>query len=299
MQWLYIFILYGLFTSRDLIKSQKRGTAFYEQITPVNDENEGILHACEKGGEMRKTWGVLGSALVLIWVISCAPTARVTTYGGPSVDEAQAERYDGPKARLAVGKFTDKTAKGGWSGGWMGMFGVGWPQIGDGMRDMLTTALFNTNRFIVLEREQLNEVLAEQDLGVSGRVKQGTEAPTGEVYGAELLITAAVTEFEGSSKGAGGITRMLGVGVGGGMKEAHVAIDIRIIDTKTSQIVAAASVEGEAKSFGIGGATHIGSLPVVLGGFNKTPIEKAIRVCIQEATEYIVSQTPAEYYRHK
>lgn len=249
---------------------------------------------------MRK-WSMGISILaILIWIMSCAPTAQVTSSGGPSIAQAQAERYDGPKARLAVGEFTDKTAKGGWRGGWLGMFGVEWRQIGEGMRDMLTTALFNTNRFIVLEREQLEEVLKEQDLGATGRVKKGTEAPIGEIYGADLIITAAVTEFEGSTKGVGGGTRVLGVTLGGGVKQGHVAIDIRIIDAKTSQIVAATTVEGKSSSFGIGGATNIGgSLPVALGGFSKTPVEKAIRVCIQEAVNYIVSQTPQNYYRHE
>jgi len=235
-----------------------------------------------------------------IWLSSCAPTATVTSTGGPSISQAQAERYDGPKARLAVGEFQDKTAKGGWTGGWFGMYGLQWRQIGDGMRDMLTTALFNSNRYIVLEREQLGEVMREQDLGATGRVKKGTEAPVGEIYGAELLITAAVTEFEGSTKGASGGTRILGVRVGGGVQKGHVAIDIRIIDTKTSQIVAATSVQGDSTSFGVQGSTWVGSrLPVSLGGFSKTPVEKAIRVCIQKAVEYIVSQTPADYYRHR
>jgi curli biogenesis system outer membrane secretion channel CsgG len=249
---------------------------------------------------MRKIFVFIALFAVIIWLGSCAPTAQVTSSGGPSIAEAQAERYDGPKARLAVGEFQDKTAKGGWTGGWLGMFGMNFKQIGDGMQDMLTTALFNTNRFIVLEREQLGEVLKEQDLAASGRIKKGTEAPTGEIYGAELLITAAVTEFEGGAKGVGGGTKVLGVTVGGGVKKAHIAIDIRIIDTKTSQIVAATSVEGSATNIALGGLTNIGgSLPVALGGFSKTPTEKAIRVCIQKAVEYIVSQTPADYYRYK
>lgn len=180
------------------------------------------------------------------------------------------------------------------------MWGVEFRDIGEGMRDMLTTALFNTNRFIVLEREQLGEVIKEQDLAKSGRIKKGTEAPTGEIYGAELLITAAVTEFEGSAKGVGGGTKVLGVTVAGGAKKAHLAIDLRIIDMKTSQIVAATTVEGSATNFAAGGAANIGGkLPVALGGFSKTPTEQAIRVCIQKAVEYIVSQTPAQYYRHK
>lgn len=249
---------------------------------------------------MKKTFVLVAFVSIIIWLSSCAPTAEVTSTGGPSIAEAQAERYDGPKARIAVGEFQDKTAKGGWTGGWLGMFGITWRQIGDGMHDMLTTALFNSNRYIVLEREQLDEVLKEQDLAAAGRIKKGTEAPTGEIYGAELLITAAVTEFEGGAKGVGGGTKVLGVTVGGGMKKAHIAMDIRIIDTKTSQIVAAMSVEGEATSFAVGGATTIGdTLPVALGGFSKTPTEKAIRICIQKAVDYIASQTPTEYYRHE
>jgi curli biogenesis system outer membrane secretion channel CsgG len=231
--------------------------------------------------------------------MSCAPTAQVMSTGGPSIDQAQAERYDGPKARIAVSDFEDKTAKGGGAGGWMAMFGYNFKQIGDGMRDMLTTSLFNSNRYIVLEREKLDQVLAEQDLGASGRIKKGTEAQIGEIYGAELLITAAVTEFEGSKQAIGGGTRVLGVSLGGGVKKGHVAIDIRIIDTKTSQIVAATSVQGDAKSFGLGGATRVGSVPVGLGGLSKTPIEQAIRVCIQAAVDYIVAQTPSQYYHHR
>jgi len=248
---------------------------------------------------MKKISVIVAFFALIIWITGCAPTATVTSTGGQTIAQAQAEAYDGPKARIAVGKFEDKTAKGGWSGGWYGMWGVRFAQIGDGMQDMLTTSLFNSGRYIVLEREQLGEVLAEQDLGASGRIKEGTQAPIGEIYGAELLITAAVTEFEGAAKGAGGGTRVLGVTVGGGLKKSHIAIDIRIIDLKTSQIVAATSVEGSATSFGGGVATSFGGvLPVGLGGFSKTPIEKAIRLCIQAAVDYIVSQTPAVYYRY-
>jgi curli biogenesis system outer membrane secretion channel CsgG len=249
---------------------------------------------------MKKSAFLLSAAAALIWLSACAPTAQVTSTGGPSIEEAQAESYDGPKARVAVGPFQDKTARGGGQVGWMSLFGVSFAEIGDGMRDMLTTALFNTNRFVVLEREQLDEVLKEQDLAAAGRVKKETAAPTGEIYGAELLVTAAVTEFEGAAKGIGGGTRIAGVTVAGGLKKAHMAIDLRIIDTKTSQIVAATSVVGDATSFGAGGATTIGgSLPIALGGFSKTPTERAIRVCIQKAVDYVVSKTPQNYYRVK
>jgi curli biogenesis system outer membrane secretion channel CsgG len=228
-----------------------------------------------------------------------APKATVTSpTDGKSIDEAQREAYDGPKARIAVSQFKDKTGKGWWTGA-----------IGDGMADMLSTALFHSNRFIVLERQQVSDVLREQDLGAAGRIKKGTEAAIGEIEGAELLITGAVTEFEGAASGGGGgiggiggtAGRILG-GIAGGMKKAHMAIDVRVIDTKTSRVVAATSVEGQATDFALGGALAGagggGALGGALGGWSKTPTEKALRVCIQEAVNFIVSKTPPTYYRH-
>ena len=225
------------------------------------------------------------------------PKATVTSPDGKSIDEAQQEAYDGPKARVAVSRFTDKTGKGWWTGA-----------IGDGMADMLTTALFHTNRYIVLERQALGDVLKEQDLGGAGRIKKGTEAPIGEIEGAELLIAGAVTEFEGAQSGVGGgiggfggtAGRILG-GIAGGIKNAHMAIDVRVIDAKTSRVVAAASVEGKATDFALGGALAGagagGALGGALGGWSKTPTEKALRICIQEAVKFIVTKTPQTYYR--
>ena len=71
----------------------------------------------------------------------------------PDINEIQMEAYDGPKARIAVSRFTDKTRTGWWSGA-----------IGNGMADQLATTLFGTNRYILLERQTLKDVLYEQDL---------------------------------------------------------------------------------------------------------------------------------------
>jgi curli biogenesis system outer membrane secretion channel CsgG len=240
------------------------------------------------------TWGWIGAAEAQLF----GPKATVTTPGGKSIDEAQQEAYDGPKARIAVSQFKDKTGKGWWTGA-----------IGDGMADMLSTALFHSNRYIVLERQQVGDVLREQDLGAAGRIKKGTEAPIGEIEGAELLITGAVTEFEGAASGGGGgiggiggtAGRVLG-GIAGGIKKAHMAIDVRVIDTRTSRVVAATSVEGEATDFALGGALagagSGGALGGALGGWSKTPTEKALRLCIQEAVKFIASKTPATYYHY-
>lgn len=216
---------------------------------------------------------------------------------GPSMSEAQAVAYDGPKARIAVSQFKDKTGKGWWTG-----------RIGDGMADQLVTALFNTNRYIVLERQTLDAVLEEQDLGASGRIKEETAASIGEIEGAELLVVGAVTEFEGAASGGGG-----GIGGGslasgifgalaGGFQKSHMAIDLRIIDTRTSRILAATSVEGSATDVNMGGLMggfgSGGALAGGLGGWKNTPTEKALRICIQKAVEFVVSKTPERYYHY-
>lgn len=238
----------------------------------------------------RSLFGAI-SLLLTLTFISCAPTAKVTSYGGPSTQQAQAESYSGPKARIAVSRFNDKTGKGWYTA-----------EIGHGMVDMLTTTLFNTNRFIVLERQILQDVLAEQDLGASGRIQAGTEAPIGKIEGAELLVVGGVTEFEPHAAGAGGgLGAILGGPFGaiaGAFKKAHIAIDLRIVDTRTSRILAATSVEGSATN--IGGMVGIlgGTVGVGLGGYKNTPTEKAIRVCLQEAVNWIVSQTPQQYFHY-
>jgi curli biogenesis system outer membrane secretion channel CsgG len=219
------------------------------------------------------------------------PQAKVTSGGGPGIQQAQQEAYNGPKARIAVSRFTDRTAKGWWTG-----------QIGDGMAEMLTTSLFNTNRFIVLERQTLKDVIAEQDLGASGRIRKETAAPIGQIEGAELLVTGAVTEFEPGSSGigggiGGGSSSIIG-GILGGIKKSHIAIDIRVIDTRTSRILAATTVEGKATDIGGLGGLAGGHLGGGLGGWHKQPIEKALRVAIGAAVDFIASQTPAQYYHY-
>lgn len=242
-------------------------------------------------------------ALVLFATVSEAlaqsgTTVRVRESSNRSIADAQADAYNGPKARIAVARFENKTAD---SQNWYS------PSIGDGMADMLTTALVNSGRYIVLEREALDDVMGEQDLGASGRVRSDTAAAIGEIEGAELLIVAAVTEFDGNSGGTSGslggsrIGRAFGA-LSGGSRSAHMAIDLRVVDATTSRVLAATSVEGEARDFNIGGALAGYTGSYALGGslssWKNTPREKALRQVIGEAVNYVISVTPPAMMRY-
>jgi curli biogenesis system outer membrane secretion channel CsgG len=235
----------------------------------------------------------LAIACMAITGLTACASANVTSSGGQDIGSAQMEAYNGPRARIAVADFEDK----------MSSSGQYRAEYGRGMSDMLTNALFQSNRYIVLEREKLQAVMAEQNLGASGRVKKETAAPIGEIEGAELMVTAAITGFDpGASGGGGGLGGMTGNNllgaVTGAFKSAHVAMDMRVIDTRTSRVLAATSVEGSATAFSGGGMALGGAMGGGLGGFAKTPMETAIRKMIGEAVKFIVAQTPQSFYHY-
>jgi len=215
----------------------------------------------------RRFLTLLGIAVLA--VAGCTSAKVVSSSGGPTIEQAQQEPYTGPKKRIAVKAFEFKAARGS-------------REIGRGMSDMLADSLFNTNRFIVLEREHINEVIEEQDFGASGRVKKETAAPIGEIEGAELIIRGAVTEFEPECKGGAALFIIAA-------KQACVTVNLRIIDAKTGRVVNATTVEGRSGTVGGGLVFATGGLPVGLGGWKKTPMESAIRNCIETAVKYIAS----------
>ena len=82
----------------------------------------------------------------------------------------------GPKKTIAVSQFENKS---GWSGQWK----MGW-----GMQEMMATSLINTGKFTVLERQDLSAIMAEQDLGASGRTGKGSAAAIGKLGKSQILI---------------------------------------------------------------------------------------------------------------
>jgi len=248
---------------------------------------------------MRRLSLVIFCGLLMMGLVGCAtldqmmqPTARVdNTAGAPALPP-----YSGPKARIAVADFDVKAAK---AGG----------EIGTGLREMLVTALINSNRFRVVERQVLDAVMREQELSASGAAQAGTGPQRGQIKTADLVVTAAVTEFEPqASGGAGGIGGGGGVGsgilgglLGAALNKSHMALDVRIVDTSTSEVLAATRVQGQASDVSggfIGGFLGGWALGGGLSMYANTPMEKAIRICIIEAVKYISQTIPANYYKY-
>lgn len=189
--------------------------------------------------------------------------------------------YDGLKKRLAVIRFDNKVKTPIPDASW---------QIGEGLSEMLTSELFKTGRFIMVERAALTDIVKEQELGQSGLVRRETAARVGELLGAQLLITGAVTEFEAQSSGGAGGIGYAGFAISLQAQNAHVGVDIRLIDSSTGQILKSFNADAKAQSTGLGFSGNIQGVSFGSEAFNKTPLGQATREAIYKAVMFIIQE---------
>lgn len=167
--------------------------------------------------------------------------------------------------RIAVMDFENKSQHGGW-------------QVGRGAADMLTTELVKGTDYDIFERDRLNSIIQEQNLGSSGRVDPATAAKIGKIIGVEYIVTGAVTEYGQSNAGGGG------GGVHVGKKGYHATVDVRIIDVNTSRILFADTGSASKSSmnvrvFGFGGGES----------WNEKSATEALRGAIDELVGKLAS----------
>lgn len=258
----------------------------------------------------------LSSLLIIPFVLALSGCLESMVKPEASVDpglETQLPPYSGPRAKVAVTDFDWSTGSSkttvGVAGTEFSFSANEYAGISEGLKDMLTTALVQSKRYRVLERQNIDSIKGEIGLQEEG-FTDSSGIQRGAVQGADIAVIASVTGFDPGTSGASGkiggflgkrASSLLGA-VSGGYNKATMAMDIRIVDTATSEVLAATRVEGVAKDVNIGAAlgalTGSGGLGGSLGGYAKTPMEKAIRTTIYEATKYIIENTPAEYMRY-
>jgi len=167
------------------------------------------------------------------------------------------------RPRLVVLEFpVNQGAYEGWNG-W-GYHG-GQTSISGALQELMTTALLEkgSERIRLMERKQLEAILAEQKLGASGLADEDTAVKMGKLIGVKYMVTGKVTRFAYKKSGFGsgwGATALLNkLNPSGGAANSvagdiHVSkatftgrLDIRLIDVETGEILAVAKDEGEVK----------------------------------------------------
>lgn len=141
---------------------------------------------------------------------------------------------------------------------------VGSADIGKGIVSLIITRLVNDGTYSVCEREMIDSILKEQNLSNSDRADSATAAKIGKLLGVDAIICGTVTEFglEKSntnigaplSAASGYIPFVGGLGGFGGLsvhkQKCKVAIDARVIDINTGEILSAVNGSGQSKRSG-------------------------------------------------
>jgi len=151
--------------------------------------------------------------------------------------------------------------------GWAGWgYGGGRASISGALQDLMTTNLMTEGegKVRLIERENIEKIIGEQKFSNSGMVDEKTAVEMGKILGVRYMITGKVTRFaykkSGFSTGWGvsALVSKVAPALGGAGAAAagdiHVSkasftgrLDIRLIDVKTAEILAAMSDEGAIK----------------------------------------------------
>ena len=149
------------------------------------------------------------------------------------------------------------------------------------IEELITSSMFNTNRFDLVERKQIDALLAEQDFGDSGRVTDESAARIGQALGADYILFVAVNEWtpRKSSKGT----------VGYGKTIAEVALSFKVVDTETGRVSFAETVRGRANSKRL-------NVPF-FGSQNTSPVNYAMSSAINKASYLLATSLKNKPWR--
>ncbi len=179
--------------------------------------------------------------------------------------EGASRPYAGVRAPIAVGKFDNRSSYG------RGLFSDGVDRLGGQAKTVLITHLQQTNRFNVLDRDNLQE--ARQEAGFKGTAQA--------IKGADYVITGDVTEFGRKEVGDKQLFGLLGRG-----KEqvAYAKVSLNVVNITTSEVVYSAQGAGEyslsnREILGTGGTA----------GYDATLNGKVLDLAIREAVNRLTA----------
>ncbi len=150
--------------------------------------------------------------------------------------------------------------------------------LGAAITSTMINALTKSGRFTVIEREVLEDIIEEQNLGLAGITDPRTAAEIGKVFGVEYIITGSVSEvaIQQSSTRLGFTATRLGVSKG----TVKATIDIRIIDPVTTAVMFTESGVGSQSSKNIDIAFNEVNLLTGVVGFDETLVGQATRKAV-------------------
>lgn len=253
----------------------------------------------------RATQRHLGAAGLLLAALSLA---------APAASLAQAPYPQGsrPRPTVSVPDFKNTVTPSTWW--WQG-------PVATELAHALANELQATGELQVVERQNVGAVLSEQEMAEMGLVRKGANAARkGQLTGARYIVLGTVTSFD-SRVGEKGSTSNFGLlGFGNNKQQLetqdYVAIDVRVVDSTTGEVVGARTVEGRATNVAAAQQKGVSLLPAAAGALllfpnmgrtgqvltgaagtlnfgntssemQRTPPAKALRAALIDASDYV------------
>jgi curli biogenesis system outer membrane secretion channel CsgG len=172
--------------------------------------------------------------------------------------------YSGPRSTLVVGKFDNRSSY------MRGLFSDGVDRLGGQAKTILIGHLQETGRFVVVDRDNMEELAREAKLkGESQALK-----------GADFALTGDVVEFGRKEVGDRQLFGILGSGK---QQVAYSKVTVNVVDVRTSEVVHSVQGAGEyalsnREVLGFGGAA----------GYDSTLNGKVLDLAIREAINRLV-----------
>ncbi|MGV8891727.1 MAG: CsgG/HfaB family protein [Burkholderiaceae bacterium] len=179
--------------------------------------------------------------------------------------ESAARPYLGVRTLISVGKFDNRSSY------MRGIFSDGVDRLGGQAKTILITHLQQTNRFNVLDRDNLAEIKQEATIK--------NQAQT--LKGADFVVTGDVTEFGRKEVGD---HQLFGIMGRGKTQTAYAKVNLNIVNIKTSEVVFSAQGAGEynlsnREIVGFGGTAS----------YDSTLNGKVLDLAMREAVNTLVS----------
>ena len=205
----------------------------------------------------------------LIAIIATVALSSCATVESNRTIEAQAvatydTNYSGPRYALVIGNFQNRSSY------QRGLFSDGTDRLGSQAKTILKTHLNQTNRFDVVDRDNLAQITEEAKL--SGTAQS--------LEGAQIAVGGDVTEFGRKTTGD---QQFFGI-LGSGKKQvAYAKVALNLIDVRTSRVVRSSQGAGE---YALSNREVVGFGSTA--GYDATLNGKVLNLAITEAVNNLV-----------
>lgn len=183
--------------------------------------------------------------------------------------QGAAAPYSGPKISMSVGKFDNRSSYG------RGVFSDGVDRLGSQAKTTLIAHLQQSQRFNVLDRENMSET--SEEAKIAGKAQK--------LKGASYVVTGDVSEFGRKEVGDQQLFGVLGRGKA---QVAYAKVTVNVVDTETSEVVFSSRGAGEyqlssREVLGFGGTS----------GYDATLNGKVLDLAMREAVNDLVAAKDA------